>query len=431
MSALCRDCAEILPDPPPERCPACRGRRIVSHPELDTLTVAHIDCDAFYASVEKRDDPSLAEKPVIVGGAKRGVVSAACYVARTYGVRSAMPMFKALKACPDAVVIPPNMSKYAAVGREVRALMLEATPLVEPLSVDEAFLDLSGTERLHHASPARTLVRLIRRIETEIGVTASVGLSYNKSLAKIASDLDKPRGFAIIGRADSGSFLADQPISLIWGVGPALQKKLHAGGIRTIGQLRAFDEADLIARYGAMGKRLYWFCRGEDQRRVTPHGAAKSISAETTFNEDHADFDALKSRLWRLCEKVSGRLKAKDLAGGTVTLKLKSADFRTRTRATTLEAPTQLADVLFRAGAALLEREVDGTAYRLIGIGASALTDASRADPPDLLDPEAGKRAKVERVIDAVRDKLGTDAIGKGRGLSSRRTASRTGSRGD
>jgi DNA polymerase-4 len=368
---------------------------------------------------------------VIVCGAKRGVVSAACYVARTYGVRSAMPMFKALKACPDAVVIPPNMSKYAAVGREVRALMLEATPLVEPLSVDEAFLDLSGTERLHHASPARTLVRLIRRIETEIGVTASVGLSYNKSLAKIASDLDKPRGFAIIGRADSGSFLADQPISLIWGVGPALQKKLHAGGIRTIGQLRAFDEADLIARYGAMGKRLYWFCRGEDQRRVTPHGAAKSISAETTFNEDHADFDALKSRLWRLCEKVSGRLKAKDLAGGTVTLKLKSADFRTRTRATTLEAPTQLADVLFRAGAALLEREVDGTAYRLIGIGASALTDASRADPPDLLDPEAGKRAKVERVIDAVRDKLGTDAIGKGRGLSSRRTASRTGSRSD
>ncbi|MEJ2119752.1 MAG: DNA polymerase IV [Alphaproteobacteria bacterium] len=421
MSALCRDCAEIIAEAPPERCPACRGRRIVSHPELDTLTVAHIDCDAFYASVEKRDDPSLAEKPVIVGGAKRGVVSAACYVARTYGVRSAMPMFKALKACPDAVVIPPNMSKYAAVGREVRALMLEATPLVEPLSVDEAFLDLSGTERLHHASPARTLVRLIRRIETEIGVTASVGLSYNKSLGKIASDLDKPRGFAIIGRSESGSFLADQPISLIWGVGPALQKKLHAGGIRTIGQLRAFDEADLIARYGAMGKRLYWFCRGEDQRRVTPHGAAKSVSAETTFNDDLADYETLKTRLWRLCEKVSGRLKAKDLAGGTVTLKLKTADFRSRTRATTLEAPTQLAEVLFRAGAAMLAREVDGTAFRLIGIGASALTDASRADPPDLLDPEAGKRAKVERVIDAVRDKLGADAIGKGRGLSGRR----------
>jgi len=420
MSALCRDCAEILEEPPPERCPACRGRRTVSHPALDALSIAHIDCDAFYASVEKRDDPSLAEKPVIVGGAKRGVVSAACYVARTYGVRSAMPMFKALKACPDAVVIPPNMSKYAAVGREVRALMLEATPLVEPLSIDEAFLDLSGTERLHGASPARTLIRLIRRIESEIGVTASVGLSYNKSLAKIASDLDKPRGFAIIGRAESGSFLAEQPISLIWGVGPALQKKLHAGGIRTIGQLREYDEAALIARYGAMGKRLYWFCRGEDQRRVTPHGAAKSVSAETTFNDDHRDFEALKSRLWRLCEKVSSRLKAKDLAGGTVTLKLKSADFRSRTRATTLEAPTQLAEVLFRAGAALLEREIDGTAYRLIGIGASALTDASRADPPDLLDPDAGKRAKVERVIDAVRDKLGADAIGKGRGLGSR-----------
>jgi DNA polymerase-4 len=417
MTALCRDCAEILGEPVPERCPACHGRRIVCHPELDTLAIAHIDCDAFYATIEKRDDPSLADKPVIVGGAKRGVVSAACYVARTYGVRSAMPMFKALKACPDAVVIPPDMAKYAKVGRAVRALMLEATPLVEPLSIDEAFLDLSGTERLHAASPARTLVRLIGRIEGEIGVTASVGLSYNKSLAKIASDLDKPRGFAVIGRAESGSFLGEQPISLIWGVGPALQKKLHAGGIRTIGQLRQFDEQTLIARYGAMGKRLYWFCRGEDKRSVNPHGPAKSVSAETTFNEDHAEFEALKSRLWRLCEKVSGRLKAKDIAGGTVTLKLKSADFRTRTRATTLEAPTQLAEVLFRAGAALLEREIDGTAYRLIGIGASALTDASRADPPDLLDPEAGKRARVERVIDAVREKLGSEVIGKGRGL--------------
>ncbi|HUT51549.1 MAG TPA: DNA polymerase IV [Alphaproteobacteria bacterium] len=420
MSGLCRDCAAILDAPPPERCPACRGRRIVAHPELDELTIAHIDCDAFYAAVEKRDDPSLADKPVIVGGATRGVVSAACYAARTYGIRSAMPMFKALKACPDAVVIKPDMAKYVGVGRQVRALMQEATPLVEPLSIDEAFLDLSGTERLHGASPARTLVRLIRRIEDEIGVTASVGLSYNKSLAKIASDLDKPRGFAVIGRAESGSFLAEQPISLIWGVGPALQKKLHAGGIRTIGQLRAFDEAALIARYGAMGRRLYWFCRGEDTRRVTPHGAAKSVSAETTFNEDHADLETLKTRLWRLCERVSSRLKAKDLAGGTVTLKLKSTDFRSRTRATTLEAPTQLAEVLFRAGAALLERETDGTAYRLIGIGTSALTDASRADPPDLLDPDAGKRARVERVIDSVRDKLGADAIGKGRGLRSR-----------
>jgi DNA polymerase-4 len=417
VSALCRDCAAPLAEPPPARCPDCGSRRIVAHPELDQLAIAHIDCDAFYATIEKRDDPSLAEKPVIVGGAKRGVVSAACYVARTYGVRSAMPMFKALKACPDAVVIPPDMAKYAGVGRDVRALMRETTPLVEPLSIDEAFLDLSGTERLHHASPARTLVRLIRRIEAETGITASVGLSYNKSLAKIASDLDKPRGFAVIGRTEAKSFLAEQPISLIWGVGPALQKKLHAGGIRTIGQLRAYDEAALIARYGAMGKRLYWFCRGEDRRRVNPHGAAKSVSAETTFNHDHADFETLKTRLWRLCEKVSARLKAKDLAGGTVTLKLKSADFRTRTRATTLEAPTQLAEVLFRAGAALLEREADGTAYRLIGIGTSALDDASRADPPDLLDPDAGKRAKVERVIDEVRSKQGEDAIGKGRGL--------------
>jgi len=421
MSALCRDCATPLRDPPPGRCPDCGGRRIVTHKELDSLDIAHIDCDAFYATVEKRDDPSLADKPVIVGGRTRGVVSAACYVARTYGVRSAMPMFKALKACPDAIVIKPNMAKYVAVGRQVRALMLDKTPLVEPLSIDEAFLDLSGTERLHHASPARTLVRLVRQIEDEIGITASIGLSYNKSLAKIASDLDKPRGFAIIGRSEADSFLADQPVSLIWGVGKALQKKLHANGIRTIGQIRDYDEAALTARYGAMGKRLYWFSHGRDERQVTPHGAAKSVSAETTFDRDHADLESLESRLWRLCERVSARLKAKDLAGSTVTLKLKTATFKSRTRATTLEAPTQLAEVLYRSGMALLRREVDGTAFRLIGIGTSALDDASHADPPDLLDPDAGRRARIEHVIDEVRDKLGDDAIKKGRGLRGRK----------
>ncbi|MHA1536960.1 MAG: DNA polymerase IV [Alphaproteobacteria bacterium] len=426
MSAICRDCANPHADDwLAPRCPQCGGRRLLAHDELDDLAIAHIDCDAFYASIEKRDDPSLAGLPVIVGGGKRGVVSAACYIARTYGVHSAMPMFKALKACPDAVVIKPSMKKYAGVGREVRTLMLETTPLVEPLSIDEAFLDLSGTQRLHGASPARTLIRLIGRIESRLGITASVGLSYNKSLAKIASDLDKPRGFAVIGRAEAESFLADRPVGLIWGVGKALQRRLNADGIRTIGQLRTLDEATLVARYGVIGKRLAHFCRGQDARRVNPRGGAKSISAETTFSADLADLDSLKARLWPLCEKVAKRLKSNALAGHTITLKLKTADFASRTRATKLDAPTQLAETLYRSAQPLLARETGGTAFRLIGIGVSGLGDADRADPPDLLDPGAARRATIERTIDELRARLGEDAIGKGRGLRAKQGGKR------
>ncbi|MEQ8831604.1 MAG: DNA polymerase IV [Alphaproteobacteria bacterium] len=417
---LCRDCqnSRVIEEgrPLPSHCPTCRSTRLIDHPELDSLSIAHIDCDAFYASVEKRDDPSLADKPVIVGGGTRGVVSAACYVARIYGVRSAMPMFKALKACPNAVVIKPNMEKYAAAGRGVRALMLEATPMVEPLSIDEAFLDLTGTARLHGRSPAATLAWLVGRIEREVGVTASIGLSYNKSLAKIASDLDKPRGFAVIGRAEAVSFLAEQPVGLIWGVGKSLRAKLEADGIQTIGDLHKFEKIELMARYGAMGKRLYHFARGEDDRTVSPDGETKSISSETTFNTDIDDPETLKAELWPLCEKVSRRLKAKEFAGRTVTLKLKTKDFRTVTRSRTLPDPTQLAETLYRTAAPLLEKEANGRAFRLIGIGASELTDPAQADPLDLADPDSGKRAKVERAIDAVRAKLGKDILKKGRG---------------
>lgn len=417
---LCRDCLETerfdAGTALPARCPHCRSTRLIDHPELDRLAIAHIDCDAFYASVEKRDDPSLADKPVIVGGATRGVVSAACYVARIYGVRSAMPMFKALKACPDAVVIKPNMEKYAAAGREVRALMLEATPLVEPLSIDEAFLDLSGTDRLHGRSPAATLAWLVKRIETEVGVTASIGLSFNKSLAKIASDLDKPRGFAVIGREEAIPFLSEKPVGLIWGVGKSLRGKLEADGITTIGDLVRFEKIELMARYGAMGKRLYHFARGEDDRSVSPEGETKSISSETTFNTDIGDPEELKAELWPLCEKVSRRMKSKGFAGRTVTLKLKTKDFRTVTRSRTLPDPTQLAETLYRTAAPILEKEANGRAFRLIGIGVSELTDPAQADPLDLADPDAGKRAKVERAIDAVRAKLGKDILKKGRG---------------
>ena len=207
MDTLCRDCG-ARPPADAGTCPGCGSSRLVRHGALHDLTIAHLDCDAFYAAIEKRDRPELRDVPVIVGGRHRGVVAACCYVARTYGVHSAMPMFQALRACPEATVIKPDMKKYVAVGRAIRAMMQELTPLVEPLSIDEAFMDLSGTSSLHGASPAQSLAALALRVEETHRITVSIGLSYNKFLAKIASDLDKPRGFSVIGRAEARSFLA-------------------------------------------------------------------------------------------------------------------------------------------------------------------------------------------------------------------------------
>ncbi|MBM3598519.1 MAG: DNA polymerase IV [Alphaproteobacteria bacterium] len=428
MIARCRDCAELIPAAPHAieiRCPACGSPRIFRHAELDSLSIAHIDCDAFYASVEKRDNPDIADRAVIVGGGKRGVVSACCYVARIYGVRSAMPMFKALKACPDAVVIHPDMAKYQRVGRQVRSLMIATTPLVEPLSIDEAFLDLAGTEKLHGGSPSRTLMLLARRIEQEIGITVSIGLSYNKFLAKVASDLDKPRGFSAIGRADAIDFLRTRPVSLIWGVGPALMRRLNADGITTLGQLQTRDERELTGHYGAIGKRLARFARGIDDRSVDPDGPTKSISAETTFDADVSASTALAQQLWPLCEKVAERLKRHKLAGRSVTLKLKTADFRVITRSRSLGAPTQLAETLYQTALPLLEAEAQGRKYRLIGIGAAEFGDLSEADPPDLFDRKSHRVADVERAIDNVRAKLGDDAIMKGRALEPRQRRAR------
>jgi DNA polymerase IV len=412
-AGYCRDCLAPLRGRS-GRCPSCGSPRIVSHPELDTLAIAHLDCDAFYAAIEKRDDPSLADRPVIVGGGRRGVVSTACYIARIHGVHSAMPMFKALKACPDAVVIPPNMEKYARVGREVRALMLELTPLVEPISIDEAFLDLAGTERLHHATPALSLARLALRIEQEVGITVSIGLSFNKFLAKIASDMRKPRGFSVIGRAEAVAFLAEKPVGLIWGVGKAMQARLAEDGVRTIGALQRMSEADLARRYGVIGLRLARLARADDTRRVEPHGEAKSVSAETTFEENISEARQLTAILRTLSERVSRRLKQAGLAGTTVTLKLKTSDFRTRTRSRQLADPTRLADRIFQAGSAMLAREADGTRYRLIGIGVSEFSDPALADPGDLVDARASKRAAAEAAVDTIRDKFGNRAVETG-----------------
>jgi DNA polymerase IV len=420
---FCRDCCLRLP---PEaasavRCPNCRSPRLVRHAELFGLAIAHIDCDAFYAAIEKRDNPDLRDKPLIIGGGTRGVVSTACYIARISGVRSAMPMFEARKLCPEAVILPPNMAKYQKAGKDVRSLMLELTPLVEPLSIDEAFLNLSGTEKLHKSSPAESLARLALKIEREIGITVSIGLSHNKFLAKIASDLNKPRGFSVIGKAETVSFLADKPVRFVWGIGQKTSETLAKDGLMTLGQIQSMPERELVARYGKLGAHLWHLARGNDERIVDPEGEAKSVSAETTFDVDIAELDALARELWRLCEKVSDRLKRAGLAGGNVHLKLKTAGFRIISRQMSLSAPTQLAETLFRCGRTLLQREATGQLYRLIGIGVGDIREAADADPMDLADPDGAQRRKVEAAIDAVRAKLGKGSIGKGRGFEGRR----------
>jgi DNA polymerase IV len=411
--SFCRDCLADVPNKA-ARCPVCGSPRVVRHREIDRLTIAHIDCDAFYAMIEKRDDPSLADKPVVVGGGKRGVVAAACYLARTYGIRSAMPMFEAKRRCPEAVVVKPNMAKYVAVGREVRRRMFELTPLVEPLSIDEAFLDMTGTERLHGMSAAKALARFARDVERDIGITLSIGLSANKFLAKIASDMDKPRGFAVLGEGEAATFLAPKPVGFIYGVGAVSAAKLAGDGYRLIADLQHAEERELIGRYGEEGARLWRLARGIDSRDVSAERETKSISAETTFNEDIAAFRPLEQYLWELTERVSARLKANALAGSTVTLKLKSAEFKIRTRARSLPAPTQLAARIFAAGRDLLAHEVGTTRFRLIGIGVSHLEDASGDDLADLLDARA---AKAERAVDRLRSKFGRDAVVKGLAL--------------
>jgi DNA polymerase-4 len=395
--------------------------RILSHAELLLLGIAHLDCDAFYAAIEKRDDPSLRDKPVIVGGgSRRGVVSTCCYVARIFGVRSAMPMFKALELCPHAVVVRPNFAKYTTAAKQIREMMRALTPLVEPLSLDEAYMDLSGTERLHGVPPATTLAALARKIETEVGISVSVGLSFNKFLAKLASELDKPRGFAVIGRAEAVTFLRDKPVGFIRGAGAALQARLARDGITHIGQLQDMSEKELAQRYGNTGLWLHRLSHAQDTRSVEPDGELKSISSETTFDTNISAFAELEAILWRQAERVSARAKASEVGGRTVALKLKTASFKTRTRSVSLDAPTQLADKIFRTAREALRKEADGTAYRLLGVGISHIAPATDCDPVDLVDDGAGKRAAAEHAMDKVREKFGSDAVKKGRSTRGR-----------
>lgn len=413
-AGFCRDCFAEHNAAAPTRCGACGSPRMIAHNELAALSIAHIDCDAFYASVEKRDNPSLRDKPLIVGGGRRGVVLTACYIARTFGVCSAMPMFKALKLCPHATIVRPDMAKYARVGRAVRAKMSDLTPLLQPVSIDEAFLDLGGTRAVHGAVPAVTLARFAAGVERDLGITVSVGLSDCKFLAKLASDLDKPRGFALIGRAEAARFLCPRPVGAIWGLGAVGQGRLAGLGFRTIGDIQDCTEAEFTRRIGSDGSSLWRMAHGVDTRPVSAVRNVKSVSAETTFDEDLASAEELLPPLYRLCEKVAHRLGEGELAASAVVLKLKTRQFRLKTRSRSPIAPTQLAARLYDVGRTLLLPELDGTRYRLIGLGASELRPAEEADTADLLDASLARQKATARAIDAVRERFGSAALVRG-----------------
>ncbi|WP_439620488.1 DNA polymerase IV [Hyphomonas sp.] len=414
MYALCRECLH-LQQRAAAACPNCGRGRILCHPALKRLSIAHLDCDAFFAAIEKRDEPSLRDKPVIVGGGQRGVVSTCCYIARLYGVRSAMPMFTALKLCPDAVVIGSHFDKYREAATLIREKMDALTPLVQPVSIDEAYMDLSGTETMHHAPPAVSLARLARDIERDVGITVSIGLSSNKFLAKTASELDKPRGFAVIAPEEAEALLGPKPIDFLHGVGPKFAQKLTRDGFETVHDIQNTELKALIARYGETGMWLKQRAHGLDNRPVRNDEERKSVSSETTFRTDLSDPAALEDQLWQLCVKTADRAKSAGVVGFVVTLKLKTSNFRALTRRISLAEPTQLAQEMFRAARPLLAREANGRErFRLIGIGLANLHD-HRSDSVDLLDPRIAKRAAAERASDAARAKFGKDAVVTGR----------------
>jgi DNA polymerase-4 len=419
MKAFCRDCFWQGGEPA-RRCPSCASPRIVAHDELGQLAIAHMDCDAFYASVEKRDRPELRDVPVIVGGGKRGVVTTCCYIARISGVRSAMPMYKALKACPEAVVIKPDFTKYRTESKRILGMVADLTPLVQNLSLDEAWMDLSGTQRLHGAPPAVTLAKLQSRVEAETGLTVSIGLAVNKFLAKVASDLDKPRGFSVIGH-EAQTFLAPKPVRILPGVGPAMVASLEKAGFRTVGDLARADVKLLAEKWGAYGLRLHDLSHGRDARAVNPNEARKGISCETTFNEDLSGIPALEDKLAPLCERVARQARSGEVAGRVVTLKLRTTDFKIVTRRRTLPVATQTAHTLFKVGRELLAKEATGRPWRLIGIGIADLVDAETAGA-DFFAGDERKALASERSVDAIRAKFGADAVTSGRILRARTT---------
>lgn len=419
---LCRDCPGLFipaPGTVATHCPVCGSRRLVSHPELTSLTIAHIDCDAFFASIEKRRHPELASQPLLVGGTgERGVVSTACYIARLSGVHSAMPMRQARELCPDAVVLPPDLPAYREAAVKIRELMLSLTPLVEVRSIDEAALDLSGTEKMHHAPACVTLARLALAVERSVGVTISVGLALNPLMAKMAASIDKPRGFGVIGH-EAPEWLAEKPLRFLAGIGKAQEQTLNRLGFVRLGGLAALSDDEAFCLLGPRGPGLAARARGEDRHRVTPFREAKSVSTERTFSTDIRDVTVLKRELWELCEQLAARLRRKDVAITGLSLKLRTGSFQTITRSATFRSPTVLPDKIYAAAEKLMIAETGKEAFRLIGVGSGGLTPLDQADPPDLADTKSRERVAIQDSIETLRAKFGTGIIQRGRSLKS------------
>jgi DNA polymerase-4 len=380
------------------------------------LTILHVDMDAFYASVEQHDYPELRGKPVIVGGVSgRGVVCAASYEARPFGVRSAMPMTQARRLCPQAVFLPVRMSHYATIGRQVREILHSFTPLVEPLSLDEAFLDVRGCEGLF--GPAAHIARTIKtRIKSEIGLNASVGVAPNKFLAKLASDISKPNGLLEVPADRVADFLAPLPVSRLWGVGAKSEKRLQALGLRTVGELATWPEQSLAEHFGEMGRHLWQLAQGHDDRQVVPDREAKSISTETTFAHDISDVAVLRTWLLELVDHLASRLRQAGVWTRTIDLKIRSADFQTRSRSKTLAAATNVTKIIWKAAAELFDRSVssDFLPLRLLGVGAARLTREPETQG-DLFEVDSHpKDSALDRTIDSIRAQFGTGSIQRG-----------------
>jgi DNA polymerase-4 len=381
----------------------------------------HVDMDAFYASVEQRDDPSLRGRPVAVGGqGQRGVVAAASYEARRSGVVSAMPMVRARRLCPDLVVVPPDFDRYRAVSDRVREVLTSFTPLVEFLALDEAFLDVGGGVRLF-GRPVEVATRVRAGVRERTGLACSVGVAPNKFLAKLCSGKAKPDGLLHLPAGEVGAFLRPLPVDELWGAGPKTVERLHRYGFRTVGQMADTDAVTLERILGGVaGRELHRLARGVDDRAVTPHESAKSVSAEETFDDDVDDPDRLRRELLRLSEKVGGRLRAAGLAGRTVTLKVRFASFETVTRSVTLDLPTDRThDLIQRSGELLDGLRLERARVRLLGVGVSNLADGAAARqlsldwsraPADhrLRDP---RWEDAERTADRLRERFGPGVV--------------------
>ena len=386
MPSLCRTCLTQF-ETPLAACPVCGSDAMLAHPDLARLTIAHIDCDAFFASLEKARYPALKHRPVIIGNGARGVVATACYVARVYGVRSAMPLFKARALCPDAVILKPDIAYYSSVASGIRARM-RALPgaLVEAVSIDEAFLDLSDTRQL----AARVLAQFQQEIAERFGLTLSIGLSENKLLAKMASDMDKPQGFSLLNQREGAAYLADKPVGFLWGVGQATERKARKLGYRYVADLAEADPQDLIRQFGRLGVWLNRASKGQDSRRIRASRPSKSLSAETTFGRDLRKLDELAPHVERLCARVAQRLTDSGYTAQSVTLKLKTDAFETRTRQRQLGfLGDQDSETLARVTFGLLQREIEAEQgrqlFRLIGVAATGLTRPEQQLIPSLV----------------------------------------------